>query len=78
MRRASSSRERPRLHSRQLLAEECVGVRDGLVEGARQPVLQRVAVVLAEDAPAPRVDGGRRVTCSVALESGRGEVAGEA
>ncbi len=64
-------RERPALPERgQLLGEERVRVGDGLVEGAWEPLLERVAVVRAEDAAEEGVDGSFAVARAVALDGG--------
>ena len=58
-------RERPLLQGRQLLAEERVRVGDGLLEDAREPKVERAAVVRPEHAAEERVDCTLLVACAI-------------
>jgi hypothetical protein len=69
--------ERPPLHGREFLAEERVGVADGLLERVRQGAFECVAVLAAADTPHPGVDGSPLVAGGAALECGRDERPGQ-
>ena len=62
--------ERPLLQGGQLLGEERIRVGDGLLEGPRESLLQRAAVVRSEDPPGEGVDGAGLVAGAIALYRG--------
>jgi hypothetical protein len=70
--------ERPTLpECGELLGEERVRVGDGLVEGARESLLERVTVTRPEDAAEERVDGTVLVAGAVVLDRWLHELAAE-